>query len=175
MSENSAIHSIPLLVSSVEQITDHLIAYPGWCKESATIAREAKLRAKQIQHWVFEKNTVDAAEMKNLPAGLTNQFHSLFSLPVLEEVNRQVSFDGTVKYLWKLEDGNTIESVLIPPTTADSRRLTICISSQVGCAMGCKFCLTGKQTLTRNLTADEIVAQEWSLWAWESHCTTSAL
>ena len=71
----------------------------------------------------------------------------------------QKSSDGTQKFLWKLGDSETIESVIIPRVTKKGIRHTACISSQVGCAMGCTFCLTGKQGLMRNLTVDEIVSQ----------------
>jgi len=77
----------------------------------------------------------------------------------LKAKSEQQSTDGTWKFLWELSDGETIESVIIPRQTAKGMRYTACISSQVGCAMGCTFCLTGTQGLIRNLTVDEVVAQ----------------
>lgn len=94
----------------------------------------------------------DATE---LPLGLREELEAAFPLPRLRAETIQQSTDGTRKYLWRLDDGDAIESVLIP----SGRRLTLCISSQAGCALGCVFCATGRMGFRRNLAAWEIVAQ----------------
>src|SRR5256885_1065100 len=91
----------------------------------------------------------------DLPAALRADLDASFPLPRLETAAHQVSKDGTEKFLWKLADGEAVESVLIP----EGRRRTLCISSQVGCALGCVFCATGRMGWRRDLTAGEITAQ----------------
>jgi 23S rRNA (adenine2503-C2)-methyltransferase len=112
-------------------------------------------RTKQVQDWIFDKLAVGFPAMTNLPEGERAALEDAFSLsePKVETASR--SSDGTVKHLWRLSDGELVESVLIP--TED--RLTLCISSQAGCGMGCTFCATGFGGLRRNLTAGEISAQ----------------
>lgn len=127
-------------------------------KEMGSFVRESGLpafRAKQILHWIYDKLVRDIHEItelsKDIRAGLSEKAY----ISNLQLLNRQVSDDGTEKFLFGLKDSQTIESVLIP----DDDRLTLCISSQAGCAMGCKFCLTGKLGLKRNLKAYEMVDQ----------------
>jgi 23S rRNA (adenine2503-C2)-methyltransferase len=112
-------------------------------------------RARQIFAWIYKRGVTDIEAMTDLPRGLRASLASDFRLttPVLER--RETSADGTAKALLKLEDGRRIESVFIPDTPA----MTLCISTQVGCAMACAFCLTGKMGLVRNLTAGEIAGQ----------------
>ena len=112
-------------------------------------------RATQVKDWILEKLVPDFQAMTNLPMEEREALVRSFSLGegALETLSR--SSDGTVKHLWRLEDGELVESVLIP--TSD--RLTLCISSQAGCAMGCTFCATGLGGFRRNLTAGEIAAQ----------------
>ncbi len=112
-------------------------------------------RTRQVLNWVYEADALDVSEMSNLPESEREALGAAFTLrePVAETVS--ISEDGTVKHLWKLPDGELIESVLIP--TED--RLTLCLSSQAGCAMGCTFCATGWAGFRRQLTAGEIVAQ----------------
>lgn len=112
-------------------------------------------RARQVRHWVFNARVSSFDEMTNLPKSLRAQLAGKARINHLEEIKSEVSRDGTTKYLFKLEDGHTIETVLIP----ERNHFTLCISSQAGCAMNCLFCLTGKQGLKRNLTAAEIVDQ----------------
>ena len=112
-------------------------------------------RVKQALSWIYEKDATGFAEMHDLPAkvreGLTQQFD--LTHPKVARV--EVSQDGTAKHLWRLHDGELIESVLIPVRD----RLTLCMSSQAGCAMACTFCATGWSGYRRNLSPGEIVAQ----------------
>ena len=121
----------------------------------------AKFRSKQIFQWLYQQQAKSFAEMKNLPKSLQQQLslQTAFFLP--EIVKEQISQDGTTaKLLLKMADGVLIEIVLMLYQREQSRnRQTVCISTQAGCAMGCKFCATGLQGLERNLTAGEIVGQ----------------
>jgi 23S rRNA (adenine2503-C2)-methyltransferase len=112
-------------------------------------------RGRQIHHWLFKKLASSFDEMANLPKALRDSLTQSARITHLEGVKRLVSEDTTEKFLFRLEDGCTIESVLIPERV----HRTLCVSSQVGCAMGCRFCLTGRAGLTRNLTAAEILEQ----------------
>ncbi|MDI6801189.1 MAG: 23S rRNA (adenine(2503)-C(2))-methyltransferase RlmN [Thermodesulfovibrionales bacterium] len=112
-------------------------------------------RAKQIMHWIYERHALSINEITELSKDLRERLSETAYISSLKLLDRQISKDGTEKFLFGLEDGETIESVLIP----DEDRLTLCISSQVGCAMCCKFCLTGKMGLKRNLQAHEIIDQ----------------
>jgi 23S rRNA (adenine2503-C2)-methyltransferase len=112
-------------------------------------------RARQIFKWLYQKNAGSFEEMSNLSKEFRLQLEEAASIGVLIPETVEVSRDGTRKYLFRLDDGNAVESVLIP----EEDRSTLCISSQVGCAMACEFCLTGTFRLVRNLTASEIVNQ----------------
>lgn len=115
-----------------------------------------KFRAKQVFRWVHKQTVQDFDSMTNLPKELQRELVSKFTNPLpVNLVTTRVSQDGTEKYLFALDDGCTIETVLIP----DGERQTLCISSQVGCAMNCSFCATGKSGYERNLTAGEIIGQ----------------
>jgi len=124
----------------------------NWLKERQI----ASFRAEQIFSWLHRHAIDDFSKMTNLPREVITQLQDEFgSVWPLELVDCRVSKDGTEKYLFSLGDGTSIESVLIP----DEPRQTLCISTQVGCAMGCSFCATGRSGYTRNLIAAEIVAQ----------------
>lgn len=112
-------------------------------------------RTQQIRRWVYETNVPSIEEMTNLPAAEREALGSTFTLGEPEPATVSISKDGTVKHLWRLADGELIESVLIPTP----ERLTLCISSQAGCAMGCTFCATGAGGFSRNLATHEIVGQ----------------
>ena len=113
-------------------------------------------RARQIWEWVYKHYAVSFDEMANLPKALREKLAAQFIISPLESATRILSQDGdTQKLLFRLADGQTVETVLM---LYDKRR-TLCISSQVGCAMGCTFCATAQGGLARNLTAGEIVAQ----------------
>ncbi|MDI6743956.1 MAG: 23S rRNA (adenine(2503)-C(2))-methyltransferase RlmN [Thermodesulfovibrionales bacterium] len=112
-------------------------------------------RAKQILHWVYEKKAESIEYITEFSRELRKKLSDIAYISNPELLKRQVSKDGTEKFLFGLEDGESIESVLIP----DEDRQTLCISSQVGCVMSCGFCLTGGIEFKRNLTAHEIVDQ----------------
>jgi 23S rRNA (adenine2503-C2)-methyltransferase len=114
-----------------------------------------RFRARQIFRWIYRRGVTDAAAMTDLSRDLRAKLISDFSLTTPELVARERSVDGTEKFLLRLADGRQIESVFIPDTPS----MTFCISTQVGCAMACAFCLTGKMGLVRNLTAGEIAGQ----------------
>jgi len=122
---------------------------------------EPRYRAKQICEWVFKRNVTDFAAMTNLPQTLRAKLAATAEIDNLKILRKQVSaIDGTTKYLFALADGEQIESVLMLHRQKKSGyRFTACISTQVGCAMGCTFCATGISGLRRNLTAAEIVNQ----------------
>lgn len=112
-------------------------------------------RAKQILRWIYEKYANSIEDITELSKDLRENLSKKAYISNIELLDTQISKDGTKKFLFRLEDGETIESVLI----SDEDRLTLCISSQVGCAMGCKFCLTGKLGLKKNLKTYEIIDQ----------------
>jgi 23S rRNA (adenine2503-C2)-methyltransferase len=123
--------------------------------EKGTPERQAKMRAAQLWSWIYQRGARDFAEMTNLSKAYRAQLAEHFHLDRPEITSRQVSMDGTRKYLLKLAGGHEVEAVYIP----EEDRGTLCISSQVGCTLTCSFCHTGTQRLVRNLTAEEIVAQ----------------
>ena len=120
-------------------------------------------RVEQIRTWIFEKGILDWEEMSNLPISLRDELSQIWDTVPMEQVRIQGSADTTRKFLWRLRDEQLIESVLIPATTGTkgvrSSRLTLCVSTQVGCALGCKFCASGLDGLKRNLSTGEIVGQ----------------
>ena len=118
-----------------------------------------RFRAEQLLNWIYQRYVTDIQQITEYSRDLRNDLSAIAYIGSSELVRRLTSKDGTEKFLFLLEDGETIESVLIP----DEDRLTLCISSQVGCAMGCKFCLTGSMGLIRNLDAGEIVDQVLSV------------
>jgi len=112
-------------------------------------------RARQLFAWIYRRGVTDIDAMTDLPRELRATLASNFTLTTPAIANRERSSDGTEKFLLRLADGRQIESVFIPDTPS----MTFCLSTQVGCAMACAFCLTGKMGLVRNLTAGEIVGQ----------------
>jgi 23S rRNA (adenine2503-C2)-methyltransferase len=117
--------------------------------------RQKPYRTRQIISWIYRKYAASFDDMTDLSKSLREHLSETAYVNNLKLLKKQRSRDGTEKFLFELEDKETIESVLIP----DKNRLTLCISSQVGCAMGCTFCLTGKLGFIRNLKAHEIVDQ----------------
>lgn len=117
--------------------------------------RLEKYRATQIFDWIYKKKATSFAVMTNLSKKLREELSRKFKLTFPELVTKVTSKDGTVKFLWKYEDGSTVESVLLRYPD----RISACISSQVGCNLGCKFCATGRSGFVRNLTSGEILAQ----------------
>ncbi len=114
-----------------------------------------RYRAGQLFQWIYRRGVVDFEEMTNLSREMRGRLAAHFRVSTPEIGRRDVSEDGTEKFLLRLADGRHIEAVYIPDTPAH----TLCISTQVGCAMGCLFCLTAKMGLTRHLTPGEIVGQ----------------
>ncbi len=124
---------------------------------------EPAFRANQLCTWLYEKRVSDFSAMSDMPAALRARLAEQFQLRPLKKVRETGSKDTTRKFLFQLEDGQMIETVLIPASPAlygeRADRRTICISSQVGCAYGCRFCASGIDGWKRNLTAGEIVSQ----------------
>ena len=124
---------------------------------------EPSYRAGQIADWLYKKRASSFEEMTDLPQALRAQLADRFSFDKIDIVRVLGSHDTTRKFLFRLSDGNLIESVLIPASPAlygsRSDRRTICISTQVGCAYGCKFCASGLEGFSRNLRPNEIIDQ----------------
>lgn len=116
-------------------------------------------RAGQIFSWVHQKRVNEFSDMTSISSEARKRLDEKALITVLQERETLAADDGTVKYSYSLDDGETVEAVLIP----DGRRLTACLSTQVGCRCGCVFCRTGMGGFRRDLTADEIVAQLYAL------------
>ena len=126
--------------------------------ELQQVAAEASLpkyAARQISEWLYKKNAVSIDDMTNLSKKARTELSHKFEVGVSAPVKFQKSIDGTKKYLFQAGNGKYIETAMIP----DNERITVCVSSQVGCKMGCLFCMTGKQGFQGQLTAGEIVNQ----------------
>jgi 23S rRNA (adenine2503-C2)-methyltransferase len=123
--------------------------------EAGTPERQAKMRVGQVWQWVYHWGVRDFAAMTNLSKAFRATLAEHFEIRLPEVVTRQVSGDGTRKYLLRIEGGHEVETVYIP----EEGRGTLCVSSQVGCTLTCSFCHTGTQKLVRNLTPAEIVGQ----------------
>ena len=123
--------------------------------EAGTPEKQAKMRTGQIWQWIYQWGVRDFAEMTNLAKPYRAMLEERFTIAIPEVVSKQVSTDGTRKYLVRIAGGHEVEVVYIP----EDDRGTLCISSQVGCTLTCSFCHTGTQKLVRNLTAGEIVGQ----------------
>jgi 23S rRNA (adenine2503-C2)-methyltransferase len=118
---------------------------------------QAGFRAKQVYEWLWQKGARSFAEMTNLSKALREQLEEGYQINAITEDKVQHSADGTIKSRFRLHDGHLIESVLIP--VPDDNRFTVCVSSQVGCSLSCKFCATGQMKRLRNLDAAEIFDQ----------------
>ncbi len=112
-------------------------------------------RAKQVWHWIYQRGVRDFDSMANLPKDMRALLTEKYSIERPVVANEQRSEDGTIKWLLKLSDGQMVETVFIP----EAKRGTLCVSSQVGCTLTCKFCHTGTQPLVRNLGSHEILQQ----------------
>ncbi|HVJ44741.1 MAG TPA: radical SAM protein, partial [Luteolibacter sp.] len=135
-------------------------------EQLATFLKEAgepAFRTGQILEWIWKKKVTSIDAMTNLPGTLREKLSTNFRLGSLEHTHTQGSADTTRKFLFRLHDHRYVESVLIPANPAlygeKSDRRTLCVSSQVGCAYGCKFCASGLAGFTRNLDASEIAGQ----------------
>lgn len=125
-------------------------------------------RAKQIFGWLYHNYAQDFDDMKNIPKTLKDELAQKFVINPLKIIKKELSSDGTIKYLFELQDGKTIEAVWLKMkeemtdeegNVTQEAKYTICVSTQVGCKVGCAFCLTAKGGFTRDLSAGEIVAQ----------------
>lgn len=139
-----------------------------YSKEELASIVKPPFRAKQIYNWVYHRHVESFDSMENLPKKMREELKEEYRIDALETVSKQESRDGSVKYLFRLPDGLTVETVLLlmreaqyheDGTLKHHRRYTVCISSQVGCKVGCSFCLTAKGGFVRNLSAGEIVSQ----------------
>lgn len=119
---------------------------------------QAKFRAKQLTEWILIKGARSYDEMTNLPKALRDTLKNTYPLKRASIIERRVSNDGTRKYVIKLTDGCLVETVGMP-SLKDDDHLSVCFSTQVGCAMACSFCATGKEGLSRNLSSIEMVEQ----------------
>ena len=122
---------------------------------AGTPEKQVKMRLGQLWQWIYEKGVRDFEQMTNLSKNYRSFLAGHFVIAIPEVVSKQVSTDGTRKYLVRIAGGHEVETVYIP----ESDRGTLCISSQVGCTLTCSFCHTGTQKLVRNLTAGEIIGQ----------------
>ena len=118
---------------------------------------EKRFRATQLFRWVHQRGQADFSQMSDLAKSLREKLQVHAQVLALPVISQHISVDGTIKWLFDVGDGNAIESVFIP----EDDRGTLCISSQAGCAVGCRFCSTGHQGFSRNLTTGEILAQLW--------------
>ena len=118
---------------------------------------EKSFRATQLFRWIHQKGATDFEQMTDLAKPLRSKLAETAHLQSLKIISQQESKDGTIKWLFDVGSGDAVEAVFIPEET----RGTLCISSQAGCAVGCRFCSTGHQGFSRNLTTGEIIAQLW--------------
>ena len=125
----------------------------GFCEQLG----EKRFRATQLFRWIHQRGASDFDAMSDLAKALRDKLKGCARVEALPVISEHVSSDGTVKWLFDVGGGNAIEAVFIP----EDDRGTLCISSQAGCAVGCRFCSTGHQGFSRNLTTGEIIAQLW--------------
>jgi 23S rRNA (adenine2503-C2)-methyltransferase len=118
---------------------------------------EKRFRATQLFRWIHQRGASDFAHMTDLAKSLREKLAGSARVEALPMITQHESADGTIKWLFDVGDGNAVEAVFIP----EDDRGTLCVSSQAGCAVGCRFCSTGHQGFSRNLTTGEIVAQLW--------------
>src|SRR5436190_7120595 len=118
---------------------------------------EKRFRATQLFRWIHHKGASDFAQMTDLARSLRDKLAGAAEVRPLAVASEQASADGTIKWLFDVGGGNAVETVFIP----EDDRGTLCVSSQAGCAVGCRFCSTGHQGFSRNLSTGEIIAQLW--------------
>jgi len=147
---------------------DKKISIQDFTREELSQRIKPSFRAKQVYSWLYHKYVNDFDEMKNLPQALKESLAKEYRISILKIVRKEQSRDGSIKYLFELEDGNTVEAVLLlmkpkqfnpDGSVKHQEKYTVCISCQVGCKVGCSFCLTAKSGFIANLTAGEIVEQ----------------
>ena len=139
---------LDLIGLSLNEISETLIS-------KDLIQAKEKFRSKQLWHWLYFRGETDFDKMTTVSKGLRKKLKDHFIIQRPKIKSHQISKDGTQKWLLELNDNNLIETVFIP----EENRGTLCVSSQVGCTLNCKFCFTGTQKLVRNLTSGEIISQ----------------
>src|SRR5215210_2455113 len=157
-----AIDPVPV-ARTAQRRADGLVELVGLSKDAIRAAleaeglepKQAKLRAKQLWHWIYNRGVSDFAAMTDVAKAQQPWFADRFVISRPEVIEAQVSSDGTRKWLLRTHDGHDFEMVFIP----DADRGTLCVSSQVGCTLNCTFCHTGTMRLVRNLEPSEIVGQ----------------
>lgn len=149
--------------SPVQEPTNLKTFGPAELSSFAEQLGEPSFRGKQLFNWIYGKGVADFEAMTNLPKSFRQKLQSKAAVPLIAMRTKQKAKDHTVKALFELSSGRTVESVLIPDIDKDgeAKRLTVCVSSQVGCALGCSFCATGQMGFKENLTAGEIFDQVW--------------
>jgi len=168
LSSSAFIHNTSSVPTDIKSLTRDALA--AHLKEWG----QPTYRTDQVLDWLYRRRSASWDAMSNLPKALREKLREHFTLQTLELIRKQGARDTTQKFLWKLADGALIESVLIPASPAlygeSSDRHTLCISTQVGCAYGCKFCASGLDGWKRNLGPEEIVEQVIAVerWAAES-------
>jgi 23S rRNA (adenine2503-C2)-methyltransferase len=118
---------------------------------------EKRFRATQLFRWIHQKGAANFGDMTDLAKSLRDKLPSAAHITGLPVISQHISADGTIKWLFDVGQGDAVEAVFIP----EDDRGTLCVSSQAGCAVGCRFCSTGHQGFSRNLTTGEILAQLW--------------
>jgi 23S rRNA (adenine2503-C2)-methyltransferase len=140
-------------MSAVNLLDFDLEGLTAFCEQLG----EKRFRAVQLFRWIHQKGATDFDQMSDLAKSLRGKLQGVATLERLKVISEHVSADGTIKWLFDVGGGNAVESVYIP----EDDRATLCISSQAGCAVGCRFCSTGHQGFSRNLSTGEIIAQLW--------------
>ena len=140
-------------MSAVNLLDFDLDGLTAFCEQLG----EKRFRATQLFRWIHQKGATDFDQMSDLAKSLRSKLKGVATLQDLPVISEHVSSDGTIKWLFDVGAGNAVESVYIP----EADRGTLCVSSQAGCAVGCRFCSTGHQGFSRNLTTGEIIAQLW--------------
>ncbi len=141
------------MATPVNLLDFDLDALTAWCASQG----EKRFRAVQLFRWVHQKGESDFARMSDLAKSLRDKLASAAEVRPLKILSEQASADGTIKWLFDVGSGDAVETVFIP----EDDRGTLCVSSQAGCAVGCRFCSTGHQGFSRNLGTGEILAQLW--------------
>jgi 23S rRNA (adenine2503-C2)-methyltransferase len=140
-------------MSAVNLLDFDLEGLTAYCEQLG----EKRFRAVQLFRWIHQKGATDFEQMSDLAKSLRAKLQGAAEMTKLKVISEHVSTDGTIKWLFDVGGGNAVESVYIP----EDDRATLCVSSQAGCAVGCRFCSTGHQGFSRNLSTGEIIAQLW--------------
>jgi 23S rRNA (adenine2503-C2)-methyltransferase len=146
-------HAVNVSMSKVNLLDFDLDGLTAYCEGLG----EKRFRATQLFRWIHQKGAADFAAMSDLAKSLRDKLGGVAEVRPLAIVSEHVSADGTIKWLFDVGAGNAVETVFIP----EDDRGTLCVSSQAGCAVGCRFCSTGHQGFSRNLSTGEILAQLW--------------